>query len=75
MKKSYKITISRALSCSVVNDMIGDYTNIGEGAEELRTLLLLKGIDYDNTTMSRYPLNTTRSMVRAGYIMGVLING
>jgi len=49
--KKKRPTIGMALSCSVVNDMIGDYTNIGEGAEELRTLLLLKGIDYDNTTM------------------------
>jgi hypothetical protein len=46
VKKSNKITISRALSMNVVTDMIGAYTNIGEGAEELRTLLRLKGIDY-----------------------------
>ena len=47
MKKSNKSTIDMALCMNVVTDMIGDYTNIGEGTEELRTMLRLKGIDFD----------------------------
>jgi hypothetical protein len=47
VKKSNKSTIDMALCMNVVTDMIGDYTNIGEGTEELRTMLRLKGIDFD----------------------------
>lgn len=43
---SKPITIGKALGVGVINDMIGNYTNIGDGAEELRTLLRLKGINY-----------------------------
>jgi len=42
-------TIGSALGMNVITDMIGNYTNIGEGAEELRTLLRLKGVDYFTT--------------------------
>ena len=42
-------TVGSALGMNVITDMIGDYTNIGEGEEELRTLLRLKGVDYHTT--------------------------
>ena len=52
MKKSNKSTIDMALCMNVVTDMIGSYTNIGEGAEKLRTMLRLKGINFDTTLSS-----------------------